>query len=354
MNLFIAYVVIASPKTKGVKEMDVYAGNNKKMLNMLILGILKKYTDSEHLLTQQEIIDLLYKNHEAECDRRSVHNNIQSLKDMGYEIHTERRGCYLGDREFEDAELRMLIDSVLFSKNLSTGQAKRLIEKLKGFGNRYFSAKVTHIANLPNIFHADNKHIMLVLDVLNDAIEAKKKVSFIYNSYGTDFKLHPRRNEPYIVSPYQLVANNGRYYLIANYEKYDNISHYRIDHITGISMRSEPARKKSDIKEFANGFNLPRHMAEHVYMYSGESITVKLAADVSMMDQLVDWFGRNFSVDVEENGRMTVTLKCNEEAMLRWALQYGEYVEIKEPKWLRERMKEVVVKIAEKYRDKLG
>ncbi len=81
MNLFIAYVVIASPKPKGGKEMDVYAGNNKKMLNMLILGILKKYTDSEHLLTQQEIIDLLYKNHEAECDRRSVHNNIQSLKD---------------------------------------------------------------------------------------------------------------------------------------------------------------------------------------------------------------------------------------------------------------------------------
>jgi predicted DNA-binding transcriptional regulator YafY len=148
-----------------------------------------------------------------------------------------------------------------------------------------------------------------------------------------------------------MVANNGRYYLIANYEKYDNISHYRIDHITGISMRSEPARKKSDIKEFANGFNLPRHMAEHVYMYSGESITVKLAADVSMMDQLVDWFGRNFSVDVEENGRMTVTLKCNEEAMLYWALQYGEHVEIKEPKRLRERMKEVVGKISDKYRE---
>ena len=54
---------------------------------------------------------------------------------------------------------------------------------------------------------------MLALDVLNDAIEEKRKVSFIYNRYGTDFKLHPRRNEPYIVNPYQMVANNGRYYL---------------------------------------------------------------------------------------------------------------------------------------------
>lgn len=108
--------------------MNVYAGDNKKMLNMLILEILKEYTDAEHRLTQQEIIDLLKLNYGAECDRRS-------LKDMGYEIATER-GCYLAERDFDDAELRMLIDSVLFSKNLSGTQAKRLIEKLKGFWRR--------------------------------------------------------------------------------------------------------------------------------------------------------------------------------------------------------------------------
>ena len=115
--------------------MNVYAGNNKKMLNMLILEILKEYTDAEHRLTQQEIIDLLKLNYGAECDRRSIRNNICSLQDMGYEIATER-GCYLAERDFDDAELRMLIDSVLFSKNLSGTQAKRLIEKLKGFWRR--------------------------------------------------------------------------------------------------------------------------------------------------------------------------------------------------------------------------
>ena len=97
---------------------------------------------------------------------------------MGYEIATERR-CYLAERDFDDAELRMLIDSVLFSKNLSGTQAKRLIEKLKGFGNRYFHAKVSHVSNLPELFHSDNKQVMLALDVLNDAIEEKRKVSFI-------------------------------------------------------------------------------------------------------------------------------------------------------------------------------
>lgn len=79
--------------------MNVYARSNKKMLNMLILEILKDYTDSEHRLTQQEIIDLLYRNYGTECDRRSVRNNIQSLKDMGFEIYT-KRGCYLMERKF--------------------------------------------------------------------------------------------------------------------------------------------------------------------------------------------------------------------------------------------------------------
>ena len=330
--------------------MNVYAGDNKKMLNMLILEILKEYTDTDHRLTQQEIIDLLKLNYGAECDRRSIRNNIRSLKDMGYEIATER-GCYLAEREFDDAELRMLIDSVLFSKNLSGAQAKRLIEKLKDFGNRYFHAKVSHVSNLPELFHSDNKQVMLALDSLNDAIEEKRKVSFIYNRYGTDFKLHPRRDEPYIVNPYQMVANNGRYYLIGNYDKYDDLSHYRIDRITSVTMLSEPVKPKKEVREFAQGWSLPKHMAEHIYMYSGDSVTVKFIADTDLMDELIDWFGRDIRIKEESENKMLVTLKCNERAMKYWALQYGEHIEIKEPQSLREAVKKTVLDMAEKYSD---
>ena len=330
-------------------KLSANVGANKKMLNMLILKILKDYTDTEHPLTQQEIIDLLRLHYSMDCDRRSIRNNIQSLKDMGYEIVT-RRGCYLADREFDDAELRMLIDSVLFSKSISGKQAKRLIEKLKSFGNRYFHAKVSHVSNLPELFHTDNKQTMIALDVLNDAIEAKRKVSFVYNTYGTDFKLHPKRNEPYIVNPYQMVANNGRYYLIGNYDKYDNVSHYRIDRITSVTMLSEPAKPKSKVRDFAKGWNLPKHMAEHIYMFSGESVTVKFMADTYMMDDLVDWFGRDFHVRVEDNGKMLVTLRCSESAMKYWALQYGEGVEILSPNSLRESIVKIVQGMLGKYR----
>ena len=328
--------------------MNVYAANNKKMINMLILDILKEYTDSEHRLTQQEIIDLLHRNYGAECNRHSIRNNIQSLKDMGYEIYTQR-GCYLMERDFDDAELRMLIDSVLFSKNLSATQAKRLIEKLEGFGNRYFHAKVSHVANLPELFHSDNKQVMLGLDTLNDAIDERKKVSFIYNRYETDFKLHAKRKDPYIVNPYQLIANNGRYYLIGNYDKYDNISHYRIDRMTSVTMLDESAKPKKEIKEFSQGWSLPKHMAEHIYMYSGESVTVKFITDTNLMDDLVDWFGKDFRVKEDGNGKMLVTLKCNEQAIRYWALQYSEHIEIIEPERLRCSIREALKKVLAKY-----
>ena len=187
----------------------------KRMLNFLILDILKEYSDEDHHLTQQEILRLLKLKYDVECDRRSVKNNVEALKTFGYDINMEDGYCLL-ERDFDESELRLLIDSVLFSKNISQSVAQSLISRLKEQGNCYFRAKVPHIYNLPEMRYADNTQVMYNLDVLNTAIAENKKVSFVYNSYGTDFKLHPKRKERYVVNPYQLVANNGWYYLVAN------------------------------------------------------------------------------------------------------------------------------------------
>ncbi len=327
----------------------MYATGNKKMLNMLILDILKEYSDEAHRLTQQEIIRLLKLNYDMECDRRSVKNNILCLKELGYEISMEN-GYFLAEREFEDAELRMLIDSVLFSKQLTQKQAKVLIEKIRKQGNHYFTAKVSHISNLSDMQFADNKQLMYALDTVNDAIAEKKKICFIYNNYGTDFKLHPKREQAYVVSPYEIVANNSHFYLIGNYEKYDNISHYRLDKMTCVKTLDEQVKPESEIKDIENGFNLPKHMAEHIYMFSGKSVTVKFLTSVNMMNELIDWLGKDFRIrKTNADGQMEVTLTCNETSMFYWALQYGLSVEIVEPISLRERISEAVAKMNKKY-----
>lgn len=327
----------------------MYATGNKKMLNMLILEILKEYSDQEHRLTQQEIIRLLKSNYDMDCDRRSVKNNVMCLKELGYEISMED-GYYLLEREFDDAELRMLIDSVLFSKNLTQKQAKTLIEKLKGMGNRYFSAKVNHVSNLPELHHGDNKQLMYVLDTINEAISQHKKISFVYNKYGSDFKLHPKREEKYVVNPYQMVANNGFYYLIGNYDKYDDISHYRLDKMTCVEMLTEKVKPKNQVTGLEQGLNLPKHMAEHIYMFSGESVAINMLVDETIISELVDWFGNDFYViEKRRNNQVLVRLKCNEQAFFYWALQYGPYVEVLEPVSLRSKIAEAVSEMNEKY-----
>ena len=325
----------------------MYATGTKKMLNMLILDILKEYSDEKHRLTQQEIIRLLKANYEMECYRRSVKNNVESLKEMGYEISMED-GYYLIEREFDDAELRMLIDGVLFSKSLTQKQAKNLIDKLRAQGNRYFSAKVAHVSNLPEMQHGDNK-LMYALDKMNDAIAEKKKVSFIYNSYGKDFKLHPKRETAYVVNPYEIVANNGRFYLICNSDNHDNLAHYRLDKMSEVEILKEKVRPKKEIKEFADGYSLPKHMAEHIYMFSGPSAWVKLLVPDYMMNELIDWFGKDFKILPSSKGMMEIVVQCNEKAMRYWALQYGQFVEVLEPKELREKVRDVVLEMYEKY-----
>lgn len=327
----------------------MYATGNKKMLNMLILEILREYSDQEHRLTQQEIVKLLKTDYSMDCDRRTVKNNIVYLRELGYEIAMENGYCLL-EREFDDVELRILIDSVLFSKNLTQNQAAMLIRKLKSMGNRYFSAKVNHISNLPDLHRGDNRQLMYTLDTINEAISLHKKISFIYNLYGSDFKLHPKREEKYVVNPYQMAANNGFYYLIGNYDKYNDISHYRLDRMTCVEMLPEQAKPQNQVIGLEKGLNLPKHMAEHIYMFSGQSVTIKMLVDETMISELVDWFGKDFHMREEEgNNRVFVRLKCNEKAFFYWALQYGAYVEVLEPAVLRSRIAETVSKMNEKY-----
>ena len=330
----------------------MYGVYNKKNLNLIIMKILWEHTDANHSLMQQEIVRLVKSEYGLEIDRRSVKNNVEALQEVfegtPYEISMEN-GYRLCGRDFDDSELRMLIDSVLFSKTLSDNQAKSLISKLKNLSSKHFSAKVQHICNLPEIQHSDNKQLLYTVEVLNDAISMCKKVSFVYNDYGIDFKLHPKRMTKYIVNPYQMVANNGRYYLIGNYDKYDDISHYRIDKITEIEILEEPVKDIAYIPELKNGLNLPRHMAEHIYLFSGQSVNIKLSVDKGIISELVDWFGKDFMVVAQDEEQAVIRVKCNEGAMKYWALQYGPYVEVLEPVSLREKIKDEIKGMSRKY-----
>ena len=323
---------------------------SKKMVNIYILNILREFSDENHALTQQDILKQLESDYDVICDRRTVKAYIDEWIELGWDIVYDK-GYKMISREFDDAELRILIDSVLFSKSISTRQAQTLIKKLQGFASKYFNAKVSHVCNLPDLNRTVNRQAMYALGIINDAISAKKKIEFIYNEMGTDFKLHPKRKDPYVVNPYQIVANNGKFYLIANYDKYDNVVHFRIDKMKEIKCLNESIKPRSEVPELANGLNLPKHMAEHIYMFSGESVWAEIKTTPDMMGELVDWFGKDFKIEQKEDGYIIIRVKCNGNALRYWALQYGPYVEIIKPVKLREQLKQDAENMYRKYSD---
>lgn len=350
----------------------MYAAQPKKLIIMNILDILKRYTDEDHRLSQKEIVEILDKEYNMKTDRKAVKRNLMNLVEFGYDIEYsesmrmiknkegELEESYtLSDfylnRDFTNGELRLLIDSLLFSKHIPYSQCKELIVKLEGLSNIYFTSKVKHIRNLPEN-QPSNSQLFYIIETLDEAISKGLQVQFTYNNYDIDKKLHPRKNSEgkvreYIINPYQIVATNGRYYLVCNYDKYDNAAHYRIDRITDIKLLDTPAKPKSKVKGLEHGLDLPKHMAEHIYMFSGESVTVKFIAKRYILSEIIDWFGKDVKFTETTDDEVTVTVKVNETAMQLWALQYAKHIKVISPQSLVNKIKNDIAFAMESYKE---
>ncbi len=344
----------------------------KKLLILNILDILRKYSDEDHRLSQKDIAEILKTEYDMTADRKAIRRNIMNLMDCGYNIEYsesirmvpnaktgEQEESYLWsdfylERGFTDGELRLLIDSLLFSKHIPYSQCKELVGKLEGLSNVYFRSRVKHIARLPED-KTDNKQLFLNIELLDEAISRGRKVSFKYLEYGTDKQPHIRKRADgtervYIISPYQMAAKEGKYYLICNYDKFDNISNYRLDRITELKVLTEPVKPFEQLK-WANGrtLDLATYMKEHPYMYASDNVWAVFRVVKTRVSDVIDLFGTDVTFADEDVSCVTVTAFTNEMAMEQFAMNFAPDVTVLEPKRLRERVKEILRQALEKY-----
>ena len=339
-------------------------GRQAKKLSLFnTLEILKEYSDEDHRLTQAELLEHLKTDYDMEVDRRTVKSNLMDLIELGYEIESQEttrmiRNEKTGEveestimssfylvRDFSNPELRLLIDSLLFSKHLPYSQCKDLVTKLEGLSNKYFRASMNYISTMPED-KTNNQQIFYNIDVLDEAISKGKKVSFKYLDYGTDKKQHPKldkdgKERVYVVSPYQMVAKEGKYYLICNYDCYDDVSNYRVDRISDIEALEAKAKPFEELK-WSNGqrLDLAEYMKKHVYMYSSADSQVTFRIVKPMISDIIDMFGKDVQFFDETEDTVCVKAKVNEAAMIQFAQSYAPDVEILKPVELREKVKE--------------
>ena len=338
----------------------MYTKQPKKLTIMNILDILKRYTDENHRLSQKEIQDILEREYEMTVDRKAVKRNLMNLIEFGYDINysetvrtfrdkdgKEQENVILSDfyleREFTDSELRLLIDSVLFSNHIPYQQDKQLVEKLSKLSNVYFRSRVKHITRMSED-KTDNKQLFYNVELLDEAIDTGCKVKFRYLEYHSDKKLHYRCHSDgtardYIINPYQLVAKEGKYYLICNNDKYDNVSNYRVDRMTEMEILPERVKPFKALKDSdGKPLDLNAYMEKHIYMFSGENTRVVFRADKAVLSDIIDMFGKELRFSDESDSQITVTADVNVPAMEQFAKTYTPFIEIIKPDHLRERM----------------
>lgn len=307
----------------------------KKLALLRILQILEQYSDYDHPLKQEDIANHLDKDFGIVVERKAIGRNLSLLKEAGYDIASDRRGSYLAERRFDDSELRMLIDGVLASKYITAKHSKDLIEKLCSLSNQYFRANVKNIWSVNEWSKTDNCALFYNIEIIDTAIEQGKQITFSYNKYGMDKKLHKTSDQK--ATPYQMVLHNQRYYLIACNEKWKNLGHYRLDRITDIRLTDEPSTLLRSLVGHENGIDYKEYATSLPYMFTDKTESIEFLAEPAIVDQIVDWFGENARIQ-PFGEKLRVYVKASPNAMEYWAMQYLNFVEILSPVALRERI----------------
>lgn len=325
---------------------------DKKSSIIYVLEILQKYTDKDHLLTYSAIAEKLLNFYDIEINRKTIARDVDILIDKGYDIvKCGNNGLYLGLRDFEEGELLFLIDAIYSSRSMPTKYAKDLVDKLTKDHSLYDKKKYRYLEKIDDGSRANNKQLFYTIEILNEAIEQKKKVEFQYGSYDLNKKLTPRKDgKIYKVNPYYLVNNHGKYYLVCNYDKYSNLGNYKIECISNIKILNEEIKPLKSLPDMEN-FSIKEYMKEHIYMMTGKSVEAIIKVDSEeRINDIVGWFGDKIDIVKNDDG-IFVKVTVNEDALVYWALQYGESVEIVEPKSTREKMKTTLKNILKRYEE---
>lgn len=327
---------------------------NKKASILLILKVLEEYSDEEHYLTHQQIIDKVYEIYDIQLERKSVAFAIELLQELEYDINKGPHGGFaLLSRNLDITEIQFIVDSIFSSKSLTGKQAKQIADKISGELSIYQRKDYSYLNKTTELNRSTNKDLFYNIDVIHEAMKRGKRVGFQYLTYDRSGNPMARKDGfQYIVSPYYLVNNFGRYYLICNYrEKYHAIQTFRIDYMMNIEIKEDwPIKRIESLEGMKDKrFSLSEYLNDHIYLFGGDIITAELEIEEEWAIQYVkDWFGDKAKLRIKDE-KIVATVKCNETALIYWIMQYGEFMKVLSPSSLIDKVLETAHRTIDKY-----
>lgn len=322
---------------------DNIKNTNQRLKILYLYKILLERTDEEHYITMSEIISQLSL-YGITAARKALYEDIEALKVFGLDIVSGRgtnAGYQVVSRDFELPELKLLADAVSSSRFLTEKKSSELLKKLEKLTSIYEAKQIQRQVFIADRVKSGNERIYMNVDAVHRAIAEQKKISFKYFDYDINKKKRYRQGIR-TCSPYALTWDDERYYLVAYYEKYDSISNFRVDRMENVEILPESAQK------YPSGFNLSSYLNSTFSMFSGESEEVKLCFEQSLINAVIDRFGKNVSIFPDDDEHFTVRVQIkteHPEPFFGWLFQFGTKVKIIAPFTLKEKYIEMLKKV---------
>lgn len=306
---------------------------------LYILDFLKRESDEEHPVTAADICEYLDSQGIA-AERKSVYADISALTDYGADIvrSGSPRGWFLASREFEEPEIYLLADAVRTAGFISAAKTRELVKKLDSFVSRYQAQKRENRVYFSSCAKSVNEEIFYSIDKISRTVSEKKKISFEYVNrvLSPDRSIEKQKREM-LISPYALTWQDDHYYVIGNYEKYDNLIHLRLDRMYKVEITDMPQRHFSEVSEYTDYFDTPDYTAKLFGMHGGEIYDIELKCSKRITEQVADRFGEDIFIKkvTDEDFCFTVRAALSD-ALVSWVISYGDRVKVLEPQILRD------------------
>lgn len=322
---------------------------NQKQKLLYIAKYLMEQTDENHAVSTPQLIEYL-STQGIKAERKSIYSDIETLNDFGMDIirSEEHRGGYmLASRQFELAEVKLLIDLVQSSKFITEKKSRELIGKLETLVSKYDAKAMQRQVQVIGRSKTMNETIYYNVDMVHTAISQNVKIRFHYFEWDVNKKTKLRKEGSfYEVSPWKLTWDDENYYLMAFDEIAGVIKHYRVDKMLDVSLMEEVRSGK----EVFEAIDMAAYSKKTFGMFAGEEKTVRLLCDNSMIGVIVDEFGTEVAIRKEDEehimARMDVAVSPQ---FFGWLAGLGDRVEIIAPADVREEYKAYLTKIISCY-----
>lgn len=317
-----------------------------KLRPIYLMHILKEQTDEDHYLTTSQLCSILKSEYGIDSHRTTIKSDVELLQQAGVGIQvvrsTQNQYNFI-ERDFDIAELKLLIDSVQSAKFITKAKSEQLSTKISALAGLNKAHELRRSLAVDGRYKIDNEQILFIVDAINDAINKKKKISFQKAEYNIKKEriLH-NDGEVYIFSPYSLVWDGDLYYVVGYSDKHKGIGSHRVDRIY-----KRPEILEDPIVMPPVGFDINSYINTMFRMYDAPRHEVELQVDNSLMDAIIDKFGTDVATYACDQHSFRVIAKVSVgTTFYNWIFGFQGKVKIKGPASVREEYKRRVMDAA--------